>query len=73
MVKDLFIDLSETPIILDGYVEKEVEDGKTYIKAATTFSDDELSDNDMVVMDDYIEKKHGCIEHSEIGFNCYYL
>lgn len=22
---------------------------------------------------DYVEKKHGCIEHPEIGFNCYYF
>ena len=54
VVKDLFIDLSETPIILDGYIKKEVENGKTYIKADTLFSDDEFSDNDMTVMDDIL-------------------
>ena len=56
VVKDLFIDLSETPVILDGYVEKEVDDGKTYIKAATSFSDDEFSDNDINVMDDILRR-----------------
>lgn len=56
VVKDIFIDLSETPVILDGYVEKKVEDGKTYIKAATLFSDDEFSDNDMTVMDDILHR-----------------
>lgn len=56
VAKDIFIDLSETPVILDGYVEKEVEDGKTYIKAATTFSDDEFSDNDITVMDDTLRR-----------------
>ena len=54
VVKDLFIDLSETPIILDGYVKKEVENGKTYIKADKLFSDDEFSDNDMTVMADIL-------------------
>ena len=56
VVKDLFIDLSETPIILDGYVEKKVEDGKTYITAAISFSDDEFSDNDITVMDDILHR-----------------
>ncbi len=56
VVKDIFIDLSETPVILDGYVEKKVEDGKTYIKAATSFSDDEFSDNDIIVMDDILRR-----------------
>lgn len=54
VVKDIFIDLSETPVILDGYVEKEVVDDKTYIKAAASFSDDEFSDNDITVMDDIL-------------------
>lgn len=56
VVKDIFIDLSETPVILDGYVEKEVEDGKTYIKATADFSDDEFSDNDITVMDDILHR-----------------
>ncbi|MCR5445173.1 MAG: SocA family protein [Bacteroidales bacterium] len=56
VVKDLFIDLSETPVIMDGYVEKEVVDDKTYIKATTTFSDDEFSDNDITVMDDILRR-----------------
>ena len=56
VVKDLFIDLSETPVILDGYVEKEVVDNKTYIKATATFSDDEFSDNDITVMDDTLRR-----------------
>lgn len=58
VVKDIFIDLSETPILLEGYIEKEFVDGKTYIKAAKDFSDEEFSDNDMTVMDDIL-KCHG--------------
>ena len=33
VVKDVFIDLSETPVLLDGFVKKEVKDGNTYISA----------------------------------------
>lgn len=56
VVKDIFIDLSETPVILDGYVVREVVDDKTYIKTTTSFSDDEFSDNDMTVMDDILRR-----------------
>lgn len=56
VVKDVFIDLSERPVLLEGYIQKEVSDGKTYIKPATGFCDDEFSDNDLVVMDSVLEK-----------------
>lgn len=56
VVKDIFIDLSETPVLLDGFVEKIVVDGKTYINPVAAFSDDEFSDNDMTVMDDILRK-----------------
>lgn len=59
VVKDVFIDLSETPSILKGFVEKKVENGRTYVYAVKDFSDDEFSDNDMVVMDDVLEKYGG--------------
>lgn len=41
VVKDVFIDLSETPVLLDGFVKKEVKDGNTYISAIKEFCDDE--------------------------------
>ena len=56
VVKDVFIDLSETPVILDGYVTKEIVGDATYILPAKSFSDDEFSDNDMLVMDEVIKK-----------------
>lgn len=58
VAKDIFIDLSETPILLDGFVAREVMDGKTYITATRDFSDEEFSDNDMTVMDDIL-RIHG--------------
>lgn len=56
VAKDIFIDLSETPILLEGFISKEVVEGKTYIKAAQDFSDGEFSDNDMIVMEDVLKK-----------------
>lgn len=56
VVKDVFIDLSETLVLLDGFVKKEVKDWNTYIYAIKEFCDDEFSDNDIVVMDDMLKK-----------------
>ena len=56
VIKDDFIDLSEMPVLLEGYVEKVNKDGNTYIKPAKEFSDDEFSDNDMLVMDEILAK-----------------
>ena len=56
VIKDVFIDLSETPVLLEGFVEKISKDGNTYIQSATVFSDDEFSDNDLLVMDEILAK-----------------
>lgn len=56
VVKDVFIDLSETPVILDGFVTKEVKGDATYIQAAKEFCDDEFSDNDLLVMQEVLKK-----------------
>ena len=58
VVKDVFIDLSETPVLLDGYDTKEVVGDATYILPAKSFVDDEFSDNDLLVMDE-VMKKYG--------------
>ena len=57
VAKDIFIDLSETPVLLDGFVRKKVEADKTYIEAIRAFSDEEFSDNDMTVMVDPSERQ----------------
>lgn len=56
VVKDVFVDLSEIPVLLDGFVERVQIDGATYVKAACEFCDDEFSDNDILVMDDIIKR-----------------
>ena len=58
VVKDVFIDLSETPVILDGYVAKQIKGDSTYILPTKEFCDDEFSDNDLIVMQE-VMKKYG--------------
>lgn len=57
--QELFIDLSSETKLLDGYIEKHVEGEKVYIKAKTTFNDDEFSDNDIELLD-FVIDKYGC-------------
>ena len=54
VAKDIFIDLSETPTILNGFVKKVVKNNNTYIEPIAEFSDNEFSDNDIIVMDNVI-------------------
>lgn len=56
VVKDIFIDLSENPVLLDGFIIKRCTEEATYIHPAKDFCDEEFSDNDMVVMDDVLKK-----------------
>lgn len=56
VLRDIFVDLSETPLLLDGYVSKNIIEGNTYINPVAFFNDDEFSDNDMAVMDEIIRK-----------------
>lgn len=67
VIKDIFIDLSETPVILSDFVQKQVIDGKTYItpKPNIEFADDEFSDNDILVMEEII-KKYGQLSASQL-------
>lgn len=58
VVKDVFIDLSEAPILLDGYITKKVKGDATYILPIRDFCDDEYSDNDITVMQE-VMKKYG--------------
>ena len=56
VAKDVFIDLSETPVLLDGYVRKQIVGDATYIQASREFNDDEFSDNDILVMQEVLKK-----------------
>lgn len=65
VIKDIFIDLSERPIILADYIEKAVNDNKTYIKPKKQFCDDEFSHNDIIVMDDTL-KRYGDMSATDL-------
>lgn len=65
VVKDVFIDLSETPVLLDGYVAKKVVGEATYIQPTKEFCDDEFSDNDMTVLQE-VMKKYGNMTAKEL-------
>ncbi len=56
VIKDVFIDLSETPVLLKDFIDKRNENGHTYISAKKEFDDSEFSANDMLVMDKVLEK-----------------
>ena len=56
VVKDVFIDLSETPVLLDGYITKQIKGDATYILPISDFCDDEFSDNDIIVMQEVLKK-----------------
>ncbi|WP_455587192.1 Panacea domain-containing protein [Bacteroides sp.] len=58
VAKEVFIDLSEKPIILKGYVNAVTSEKGTYVIPIAEFSDDEFSDNEMEVMD-YIIGRFG--------------
>ncbi len=51
VTKDIFIDLSSNPILLNEYIKREERDGNSYISPNKAFSDDEFSDNEMAVID----------------------
>lgn len=58
-MKDVFVDLSEIPVLLDGFVVRVQVEGATYVRPMTDFCDDEFPDNDIVVMDDMIKRYGG--------------
>ncbi len=51
--EELFIELSDPPILLSNYIEK---NGDGNFSAVQQFNDDEFSDNDIELLDEVIEK-----------------
>ena len=56
VVKDVFIDLSDSGQLLGEFIRTETLDGGTYIKSLKPFSDDEFSDCEIEMMDEIIKK-----------------
>ena len=53
--EELFIDLSSETKILEGFIQKNSDEGVNYITPIVEFNDDEFSDNDIELMDYVIE------------------
>lgn len=59
VAKDIFIDLSDSPVLLREYITTHSRDGGTYIEAKREFIDDEFSDNDIEIMEHVIKAYGG--------------
>lgn len=66
--KDLYIELTEEPSFLAGFIEKETIDGKTLIKPKREFSDDEFSDNDIALLEQVTDRFKLCTATELINF-----
>jgi uncharacterized phage-associated protein len=51
VVKDLFIDLSDGPFLLEDYIATDIHDGGVYIRAIRDFDDAEFSECEIEMMD----------------------
>jgi uncharacterized phage-associated protein len=49
--RETYIELSDKPIILKGYIERHIDGDNTHVRPAKEFSDDEFSDNEIEMMD----------------------
>ena len=54
VAKDIFIDLSDGPILLKDYVTTEIKETATYIKAIKAFNEDEFSECEIEMMDEIL-------------------
>jgi len=53
--RDIFIDLSDEPLLLKDFISVEKKDDATFIRPVAGFSDDEFSDNEMEMLDLVVE------------------
>ncbi len=56
VVKDIYIDLTSTTVLLDSYVETKSDSESTIVLPKKAFNDDEFSDCDMEVLNIVVEK-----------------
>ena len=54
--RDVYIELSDEPVILNDYIERKIDEENTFVKAKKGFSDDEFSDNEINEMDIIVKK-----------------
>lgn len=67
--KDLFAELSDEPTLLSAYISKNEDgNGRNFICANRPFSDDEFSDNEMLLLEEVAERFKYCTAKDLIGF-----
>ncbi len=66
--KDLYIELSEDPNLLNEFIKKEFRDGKTLISPRREFSDDEFSDSELELLEQVSERFKYCSAQELINF-----
>ncbi len=65
VARDIFIELSDEPVLMGEYVEKITSAEATWIKARKPFSDDEFSDAEMEMLEK-ITRQYGCLTASQL-------
>jgi uncharacterized phage-associated protein len=56
VAEDLFIEFSDTPVLLKDYIDRKHSNGATIIKAKAAFNDDEFSDNEIEILELVVKK-----------------
>ena len=66
--KDLFVELTDEPNLLEPYISKHNNDGATVISAKKEFSDDEFSDNEINLLNEVVDRFRYCTAKELINF-----
>jgi len=66
--KDLFVELSEEPELLESYINRQVVDGNVYIEAKKEFSDDEFNDKELELLEEISKRFMYCTAKELINF-----
>ncbi len=56
VANDIFVELSTSPSMLKGYIEREIDGQHTYIKPKKEFCDDEFSQREIELMQTVVDK-----------------
>jgi uncharacterized phage-associated protein len=84
VAKDLYVEFSDSPVLLEDFIETKHSNGKTIITAKSAFNDDEFSDNEIDILElvvgtfknynskklvDYTHREHS-LWHTTAEKNC---
>lgn len=66
--KDLYVELTEELNLLSDYIEKVNINGVDYVKSKKQFSDDEFSDNELILLEEITKRFKYCTAKELINF-----